>query len=163
MTEGPSSGLSDPSGLPGRCFFLFHRSFLSFLSTSFPGGLAENQRREKVIEVLKRNCLEGGGGRVSRSIPGACGSADPSMQTCLQPGVMPTLLPAMQHILDPSQWTLAEGQEQGPGGPTQLPGIALLLLTCEGSPGPQGRSRSSWDSRGGLWTVVIYLLGQKHC
>ena len=66
VTEGPSSGLSDPSGLPGLCFFLFHRSFLSFLSTSFPGGLAGNQRREKVIEVLKRNCLEGGGGRVKR-------------------------------------------------------------------------------------------------
>lgn len=27
------------------------------LSTSFPGGLAGNQQREKVIEVLKRNCL----------------------------------------------------------------------------------------------------------
>lgn len=29
----------------------------SFLLTSFPGGLAGNQQREKVIEVLKRNCL----------------------------------------------------------------------------------------------------------
>lgn len=31
--------------------------FSLFLSTSFPGGLAGNQWREKVIEVLKRNCF----------------------------------------------------------------------------------------------------------
>lgn len=38
--EGPSSGLSHPPRLPGLFCFLLHRSFLSFLSTSFPGGLA---------------------------------------------------------------------------------------------------------------------------
>lgn len=57
MNKGPSSGLSDLAGMPGLCSFLLHCSFLSFLSTSFPGGPAGNQRREKVIEVLKRNCL----------------------------------------------------------------------------------------------------------
>lgn len=72
------------------------------------------------------------------------------------------LLATTQHNLDPSQWTLAEEWEQGPGGPTQLPGIALFIADFRGEPGIQGKSRSRWDSRGALWTMVIYLLEQKH-
>lgn len=70
------------------------------------------------------------------------------------------LLATTQHNLDASQWALAEEWEQGPGGPMQQ--LPFSLLTCEGSLGSQGKSRSSWDSRGELWTMVIYLLEQKH-
>lgn len=54
---------------------------------------------------------------------------------------MPTLLPATQHNLDPSQWALAEGQEQGPGGPMQLPGIALFIADLRGEPGTPGEEQ----------------------
>ena len=58
--------MSDVKGLPvDSVTFLGCRASVpsssiahfSFLSTSFPSGLARNQQREKVIEVLKRNCL----------------------------------------------------------------------------------------------------------
>lgn len=48
---------------------------------------------------------------------------------------MPMLLAATQHNLDPSQWTLAEEWEQGPGGPTQLPDTALFIADFRGEPG----------------------------
>lgn len=55
---------SDPSGLPGLCFFLFHRSFLFSSQLHSLVGCAENQRREKVIEVLRK--LFGGGAAGSK-------------------------------------------------------------------------------------------------
>lgn len=49
-------GPSHPPRQPDHCS-LFPIVHFSPLSTSFPCGPAGSQRREKVIEVLKRNCL----------------------------------------------------------------------------------------------------------
>lgn len=57
MTARAFQWSEDLPGLQDLCSLLLHCSFLSFLSTSFPGGPAGNQQREKVIEVLRRNCL----------------------------------------------------------------------------------------------------------
>lgn len=49
-------GPSHPPRQPGLCSF-FPGVHFSSLSTSLPCGPAGSQQREKVIEVLKRNCL----------------------------------------------------------------------------------------------------------
>lgn len=61
---------------------------------------------------------------------------------------MPMLLATTQHSLDPSQWTLAEEWEQGPGGPTQLPGIALFIADLRGEPGIPGEEQEPLGQQG---------------
>lgn len=78
------------------------------------------------------------GSQVRHSTPGPVGPQIPAQQTCSHPGVIFTHLPTTQHNPDQSQWTLAEGLEQGSRVLTQVPGSALLIAGVKWARDPRG-------------------------